>query len=176
MNKELFKKTNRETKILIKEEAEKAIKSLHDVDNVINTKANNLLKISLSILIISASYFLTSNKHDSIYLCSILSAITMSLTSIFIHFLLRPKTMAISGSNPKSFMKEKYLKLDESDYDRVLENRCFSLSTGIDSTLSTVSDKSKMYSKIEKLSILGLTTCVAISVLYFIFQSYLCKC
>lgn len=185
MDIEILGKANKETVLIIKEEAEKNLKDIHYVEDIVTNKANNLMNICISVFILIDGYIIKSFS-DGEYSIVLLIAI---ITSIFIAYIIfnllsavLPKETVLIGAEPDKLVTNDFIQENEKEFGdtwKILSNRVYNLQQDIEKSFNSHETRLKKFKSSSKQLLIGLSVIVVFSIILIIFSRLslsLCLC
>ena len=127
MNQDILFITKNETLIIIKEEGEKNLLGIQNVEDVITNKSNSLMQILIPILIVLLGFCINSIATKNFNWQFQLSTVIIILLGIVIYILYQnilPAKSAIQGTEPNQLVQLDMIIGDiENDNRNILVNR-----------------------------------------------------
>ncbi|WP_318312573.1 hypothetical protein [Flagellimonas crocea] len=182
MDKKILFKAKSETLTLIKNEAEKNLKSIQNAEDVITNKSNTLMQILLPIFIILSGFCInsyTSGNYNTLFYITVCFLITLGVVIFRLHKNVLPIKSAMEGCEPNQLLQSDMIsgnhKIDERN---ILINRIYNLQKAIEYSLKSHTIRYQRYSGTNKILLLSLISLIILFVLYQIFLLFqdMCLC
>lgn len=174
MNQDILFITKNETLIIIKEEGEKNLLGIQNVEDVITNKSNSLMQILIPILIVLLGFCINSIATKNFNWQFQLSTVIIILLGIVIYILYQnilPAKSAIQGTEPNQLVQLDMIIGDiENDNRNILVNRVFNLQKAINYSTKSHSIRYKRFKNANKTLFLGL---LIIFILFSLLQAFL---
>lgn len=176
MNATLLIKSDKQTQLLIKSEAEKNLQDIHKSENLMTGKINTFLSFSFAVFITVVGYSvkaITDDKIDLLFVLSISLSIVFSLIIIVLFNSIFPYENRLLGSEPNKLVQEDMIKGDEYDELRILGNRILCIQDAIKISLSSYRKRLNSYKKANRILVFGLFSTLLVLIVFLLCQ---CSC